>query len=105
MLLVAKKHVSSIVALEDKEWQEISIIMKKVPELIENVLMTKHVNIGINIDEYSGASISSHLHIHFVPRYKGDTNFMTAVFDTRVYPNKFEDIYNVIKDNIDKYIK
>ena len=93
MLILVKKH-----------WLHISTITQQLASLLTNNLSTKHLNIGINIDEFSGASVGNHLHIHFVPRYKGDTNFMTSIFDTRVYPNDFDDIYQKLKNNINKYV-
>jgi diadenosine tetraphosphate (Ap4A) HIT family hydrolase len=104
ILLVPKKHITSIVDLDIDEWSHISGIIKKATALLIESVNTKHINIGINIDEYAGASIASHLHIHFVPRYKGDTNFMTAIFDTRVYPNNFDEVYENIKKNVDKFL-
>jgi diadenosine tetraphosphate (Ap4A) HIT family hydrolase len=104
ILLIPNKHITSITSLEPKVWQHISNIMQKTTSLLCESLNTKHINIGINIDEYAGASIAKHLHIHFVPRYKGDTNFMTAIFDTRVYPNNFDDIYQSIIKNVSKFL-
>lgn len=104
ILLIPTSHIISIVELEDDVWLHISNIMKKATALLCDSLKTNHINIGININEHSGANIPEHLHIHFVPRYKGDTNFMSAIFNTKVYSNDFDDIYNIIKKKVHKYL-
>ena len=105
VLLVPFSHVPSPVDLDAQQWLRISVLMQQTTALLCEVLNTKHINIGMNVNDYAGASVGEHLHIHFVPRYKGDTNFMTAIFDSRVYPNDFEEIYKRLLEATPRFLK
>jgi diadenosine tetraphosphate (Ap4A) HIT family hydrolase len=58
----------------------------------------------MNLGSAGGAGIAEHIHMHLVPRWQGDTNFITSIADTRVYSSDFEKIYQKIKELIPKYI-
>jgi len=104
ILIIPHKHIISITELESSEWLHISSIVQKMTKLLNDILKTEHINIGININGFAGASIKDHLHIHILPRYKGDTNFMTALFDTRIYSNDFWEVHKKLKENIGNYL-
>ncbi|WP_295701836.1 HIT domain-containing protein [Helicobacter mastomyrinus] len=61
------------------------------------------VNMGLNIKKAGGAGIPEHLHIHFVPRYIGDTNFITSIAQTRTFGMEFDSVYVKIKTLAEKY--
>jgi diadenosine tetraphosphate (Ap4A) HIT family hydrolase len=58
----------------------------------------------MNLGRAGGAGIAEHIHMHLVPRWVGDTNFITSIAKTRVYSTDFEKIYEKIKDLMPKYI-
>jgi len=58
----------------------------------------------MNLGRAGGAGIAEHIHMHLVPRWERDTNFITSIADTRVYSTDFEKIYKKIKSLIPKYI-
>ena len=60
---------------------------------LEKVAQAHGMNIGINLGSVAGAGISEHLHVHIVPRWQGDTNFMTTVSDTRVLSQSLNELY------------
>ncbi len=88
LMVVPHRHVAQLALLEDAELGEIA----KLTQLSERVLTAAYspqgINIGINLGRPAGAGIVDHLHVHLVPRWNGDTNFMTVVGEVRVLPEE-----------------
>lgn len=86
VMVVPVRHVPNLSSLDVAELHELASGI----QLAERVLMRAYaphgINIGVNIGEPAGAGILHHVHVHLVPRWNGDTNFMTVVGDTRVLP-------------------
>jgi ATP adenylyltransferase len=68
-------------------------MLKQTVRLLKKVLKPDGYNIGINISRSAGAGITGHLHIHVVPRWNGDTNFMPVLYDTKVISQSLEELY------------
>ena len=62
-------------------------------------------NLGMNLGKSGGAGIAEHIHYHIIPRWLGDTNFITTVAHARVYGTDFEAIYSTMKALVPKYIE
>ena len=93
-LLVAPfRQTSDITELSDAELLEINQLVSKSVSWIRAVYRPDSFNIGINMGAAAGAGIPQHIHWHVVPRWIGDTNFMTSIMDTRVMPQSLEDSY------------
>ena len=88
LMVVPHRHVAHLANLEDSELGE----MAKLTQLSERVLTEAYspqgINVGMNLGRPAGAGIVDHLHIHLVPRWNGDTNFMTVVGEVRVLPEE-----------------
>jgi len=95
-LIIPHAHIATPEELDDKTWLAISMMVKKSVTILKEA-GAEGVNSGINILKSAGAGIPEHLHIHMVPRFNGDTNFITAISDTRIYGVDFESIYQKIK--------
>jgi ATP adenylyltransferase len=77
-------------------------LTNRAVEVVRSVYRPQGFNLGINIGEIAGAGVAAHIHVHVVPRWGGDTNFMTATADTRVIPEAIEDTYTRLKAAWDK---
>lgn len=100
VMISPKRHVGKLEALHDKEIADIFNILKQIIRLLNKVLKPEGYNIGINIGKCSGAGIPDHLHLHVVPRWRADTNFMPVLSDTKVISQSLEDLYNELKKEI-----
>jgi len=103
-MIVPYKHVSSIEGLEEKEILEMMYFLKVSMKAIRKVYSPDGFNIGINIGRVAGAGIDQHVHIHLVPRWNGDANFMPVIGGVKVLPEILEDTYNKLKPEIEKII-
>ena len=102
-MVVPNFHTSNIEDLDDEIWQRVSKRVKQAVKLLKDVMPCEGVNIGMNLGKAAGAGIEQHVHYHLVPRWIGDTNFITTIRQTRVYPASFQEIFCKLKNNSKKY--
>jgi ATP adenylyltransferase len=94
-LMVAPfKHLPAIEALDEDTALDMFMLLKKSVSILRMCLRPEGFNVGINVGKVGGAGIEDHLHIHIVPRWNGDTNFMPVLGDVRVMPEHLDDTYN-----------
>jgi ATP adenylyltransferase len=88
LLIVPNRHVASLADAAPDELTEL-MSLARVAELAINQAYAPHgMNLGINLGKPAGAGVPGHLHMHVVPRWSGDTNFMTVIGQTRVLPEE-----------------
>lgn len=90
IMLVPYLHCSSLSHLPPEVMAELGTLMQLSETVLQNVYNCEGINIGINLGKAAGAGIDEHLHIHVVPRWNGDCNFMSVVGGLRVIPEAFE---------------
>ena len=90
VLLVPYRHVDSLAALQPDEAQEMIALAQHVERALSAVYRPAGMNFGLNLGQAGGAGIAGHLHMHALPRWLGDTNFMTVTADTRVLPEALD---------------
>jgi ATP adenylyltransferase len=90
LMIVPFRHISQLEDLLSEEKLEIFNLQEMAIRVLKKAMSPDGFNIGINLGKAAGAGIADHVHVHIVPRWSGDTNFITAVGDIRVIP---EDIY------------
>jgi len=86
LMVVPNRHLSALEALTPDEQAELMALARLSEIALTEAYRPHGMNVGINLGKAAGAGIEHHLHIHLVPRWSGDTNFMTAVGETRVLP-------------------
>lgn len=91
------RHIKEFSQLKEAEMVDLFKTLNKVKSLLDKVLKPHGYNIGINISKVAGAGIPGHLHIHIVPRWRGDTNFMPVINDTRVISQSLDELYKKLR--------
>ena len=84
LLIVPNKHIPEINALNESELTDLMKNTQKAVEILNNVFFPSGFNIGINQGKVSGAGVEDHIHVHIVPRWNGDTNFMPVIGEAKI---------------------
>jgi ATP adenylyltransferase len=92
------QHISTLENLDPETRAEMMELTTRCTVALRAIYNAQGFNIGVNMGEAAGAGVLGHVHIHIVPRWKGDTNFMSAVGQTRVLPEALEDTYKRVKN-------
>lgn len=94
LMVVPRRHVAQPGELEDPEILEVFHLTTAAMQAVEETYHPAGFNIGLNIGRAAGAGIADHLHIHVVPRWIGDTNFMPVVGEVKVLPEDLTETYD-----------
>ncbi len=86
VMIAPKRHVGSLAAATPEELSEMMSLARRLEEVFREVYRPDGINLGMNLGRPAGAGVADHIHLHVVPRWTGDTNFMTVVGETRVIP-------------------
>jgi ATP adenylyltransferase len=97
LMIVPYAHQPSLELLEPETRAEMMELMAHAVEVLRGVYHPQGFNLGANIGEMAGAGIAGHIHLHVVPRWAGDTNFMTTLGETRVIPEILEETYRRVR--------
>ena len=101
LMIAPYRHTAELSELGDATLLEINQLLSRSVGWLRKAYKPDGFNIGINLGSAAGAGIPSHVHWHVVPRWSGDTNYMTTVGDVRVLPQSLEDTYDRIRAIID----
>lgn len=104
IMCVPYAHQNRLQNLPRETRTEMMDLVSKSVEVLQSVYHPDGFNVGLNLGKLAGAGIAEHLHMHIVPRWGGDTNFITSIGHTRVLPETLEDTYRRVKtawDNFD----
>ena len=88
LMVVPQRHVAQMALLERDELTEMAVLTQLCERVLNEAYSPQGINVGMNLGRPAGAGIVDHLHIHLVPRWNGDTNFMTVVGEVRVLPEE-----------------
>lgn len=93
LLIAPGGHQPSLADLDDAALAELFRMVRDAQRLLMHVLRPHGSNVGMNFGRCAGAGLPDHMHVHVVPRWDGDTNFMSIVGDTRVIPQDLDRLY------------
>ena len=100
-LIVPNAHKGDLADLEDEEMLGLLALARDVMRLYGTVVRAEGYNLGLNFGRVAGAGLPGHLHLHLVPRWNGDTNFMPVLADTKVIPQSLENLYDRLRAGIE----
>ncbi|WP_050434257.1 HIT family protein [Chondromyces crocatus] len=90
LLVVPHVHVAALHELSAPDHDALFRLVRETATRLQRAVRAEGLNIGINLGAVAGAGVAAHLHVHIVPRWSGDTNFMPVLADTRVMPQALE---------------
>jgi ATP adenylyltransferase len=102
LMVVPNRHVSALGALSEGEILDVMRLTKDAETALLEAYRPDGLNIGINLGRAAGAGIVHHLHVHLVPRWNGDTNFMSAIGEVRVLPEDLTATGNRLRPLFDR---
>ncbi len=97
ILIAPYRHIDSLEKLNNDELIEMFELINHTTKQIKSKLKAQGFNIGFNIGKAAGAGIDKHLHVHIVPRWEADTNFMPVLSGTKIISQSLEELYNILK--------
>jgi ATP adenylyltransferase len=91
LMIVPYRHAATLSALTTDELHEAAVLTQRSEAALMEAYQPHGLNVGINLGKPAGAGVLDHVHVHVVPRWNGDTNFMTVVGEVRVLPEDLQD--------------
>ena len=98
LMVIPYAHVPSLEDLDAETQAEMMRLVTRALQALRETLRPDGFNVGVNIGRAAGAGISDHVHLHVVPRWQGDTNFMPVIADVRVIPQSLDATYEQLVD-------
>jgi len=99
LLVVPFEHVGELDAADKETTDELMDLTKRCQTALRQVYQPSGFNIGMNLGRAAGAGITDHIHIHVMPRWSGDTNFMSTIAGTRVIPEVLATTYGKLRNS------
>jgi ATP adenylyltransferase len=100
IMIAPYEHTGTIETLDPETLTEMMVVAQRSMNAIRDAFGPQGFNLGINISRVAGAGIKDHVHLHLVPRWAGDNNFMAAIADTKVLPLTLDDVWLALQGKI-----
>jgi len=101
LMITPYEHASSVADLDPETTAEMMALAQQAIGILDDVYRPHGYNLGFNQGRVAGAGVEHHIHMHVVPRWGGDTNFMPVLADTRVMPQTVEQSYEALRGSFD----
>ena len=101
LMVVARRHIPTLIEATESELVELITSGRDFQKVLEAVYRPDGFNIGFNLGKSAGAGVAGHLHLHVVPRWQGDSNFVSVLGETRVIPEDLNTTYRRLRDYLD----
>ncbi|HEU5179597.1 MAG TPA: HIT domain-containing protein [Candidatus Polarisedimenticolia bacterium] len=105
LMIAPNEHLSSLARSSPAQLREMMMLAARCERALRRIYRMDGLNLGMNLGESAGAGILGHFHLHLVPRWKGDTNFMTVVGSTRVTPELLQDTFQKVRTQLRRPLK
>ena len=105
LMVIPYQHADILEDLSDSILAEAMVLTRACCRIIKEAMHAQGFNVGLNVGEAAGAGIKEHLHFHIVPRWAGDTNFMSVIEDTRIMPQHLTESYEQLLPGFEKLKK
>jgi ATP adenylyltransferase len=97
LMIAPYKHTGELDDLGEQELAELMALTRRCKQILAAALRPDGFNIGLNLGKTAGAGVLDHVHVHVVPRWNGDTNYMPVLADTRVVPQALDEVYETLR--------
>ena len=101
-LIAPLEHVADLTDLDDETMLEMMRLLRDTQQILSEAVHPQGFNIGMNLGRCAGAGLPEHLHLHIVPRWTGDTNFMSVFDDVRMIPTSLASLYKELRQTGDR---
>jgi ATP adenylyltransferase len=98
LMVAPYRHTAELESLSAEERDELMALAQESLSLLQAAFGPNGYNLGMNLGRVAGAGIADHLHLHLVPRWDGDTNFMPVIADTKVLPDSLQSSYRKLRE-------
>ncbi|WP_353662575.1 HIT domain-containing protein [Hydrogenimonas sp. SS33] len=102
-MIIPHTHTDALETLDSAVWLRISALAQRGVAMLKEGFGAEGVNLGMNLGAAAGAGIAEHIHLHLVPRFPRDTNFITTIGHARVYSTDFQRVYEKLKAMVPGY--
>ena len=102
VMIVPYAHQETLAGLDQATAFEIMALAQRTEGVLRQVYSPDGINMGLNLGKAAGAGVAGHLHMHVLPRWLGDSNFMTVIAETRVLPETLETTWERLRQGFDR---
>ena len=102
LMVAPYQHTGELDDLSEQELSDLMGLTRRCKQLLAKAMKPDGFNIGLNLGRCAGAGVVDHLHVHIVPRWNGDTNFMPVLADTHVVPQALDELYAALRRSIEE---